>query len=66
MRPTGHDPAEHGPQEERELDVSHAHPGRVDDGRHEEEPGGAEGGQRPLRARMEQRLGGEHDRRRPG
>ncbi len=55
-------PAEHRAEQQRELDVAHAHPLRVRESRGEQESGGAEAGDQPLDARMQRRLGEEHDR----
>ena len=46
------EPAEHRAEQQRELDVAHAHPGRVGERGHEQEAGGAERAERPLRARV--------------
>ena len=56
-------PPEHRPEQQRELDVSHPHPGGVRERGREQERGGAEAADRPLRARVERRLGDEHERR---
>ena len=58
------EPPEHRAEQQRELDVAHAHAGRVGERGHEQEAGGAERAERPLGARVERRLRDEHDRRR--
>ena len=58
---TGHGAAKGGPHEEGELHVAHAHPRWIREGGGEEEAGGAEGADRPARARVERRIGREHD-----
>ena len=57
-----HRAAEHRAEKERELHVAHSHPGRIRERREEESPGGAEGRDRPLRARPQRRLRDEDDR----
>ena len=60
MIPTRRRPAEHRADQERELDVAHAHAARVGERREEEKAGGAERAERPLRRRIGDRLQPEH------
>jgi len=53
--------AEHRAQQERELDVAHAHPAGVGERCDEQEAGGAEGAERPFRARLERGLREQHE-----
>ena len=53
--------AEHRAEQQRELDVPHPHALRIRERGDEEEAGGAERAERPLRARVEDRLGDERD-----
>src|SRR5256884_7207101 len=54
--------AEHCAEQERELHVPHAHPGRVGEGGDEQEARGAERAERPRRAGIEQGVPDQHDR----
>src|ERR1051325_6509652 len=58
-----HGATEHCAQEQRQLDVPHAHPAGVGERRDEEEARGAQRAQRPLGARLERRLRDQDDRR---
>ena len=48
-------------QQQRELDVAHAHPGRVGERGEQQESARAEPGCSPFHRRMENRLAGEHE-----